>query len=399
MNALKSRAGRCTARPGLESLEDRTLLSATLPTAAPFVAAATSQHAAAMQVQHLTPSATIQDVSQVGAIASYSYRWSVGPGPVITGDRGNTGSVAFATAPAGSDASLVGGPADTISVALPVTNSSASDASPDHYNAPFTLSLKIRDDATGAVGTLTFRGMITGTLSWDRSSLSVNFQDPTQQVNLGGHVYTVRLPQGHIHLPDPTSLPITLTASVQVSKGSPDAPPPPPVVPPVAPAAHYSHILSISTGALKGTNSGTSNGKSTGRVDITLHGAGSTTARLGGPAVALPLASVTSISSASTRHPDHYNKTFTIGLKIRDAASGACDMLTFKGTVTGTLSRTGSSLRLTFQGSATKQIKLGSHIYTVTLRTGSLHVPAPGSRTPALIAATVQVSNAPATRR
>jgi hypothetical protein len=169
-------------------------------------------------------------------------------------------------------------------------------------------------------------------------------------------------------------------------------------VPRVAAAAHYAHSLSISTATLKGTNSGTSNGKSTGRIQIALHSAGSTTARLGGPPVALPLASVTSISSASKRHPDHYNRTFTISVKIRDAASGALAILTFKGTVTGTLSRTTSSLRLHFQGPSTKQIKLGRHIYTVTLRTGSLHLPAPGSHAPALIAATVQVRNAPAPR-
>src|SRR5262249_17836368 len=148
---------------------------------------------------------------------------------------------------------------------------------------------KIRDDNSGATGTLTFKGTITGTLSWNSSALSFNFQNPTQTLILGGRMYTVSLPQGPIHLPSPNSVPNRLEARVQVSTA--------PVATPSSarPVARYSHSLSIRPGALlKGTNRSTSNGKSTGVVNIALQGAGSTTVRLGGPAVALPIARVTS---------------------------------------------------------------------------------------------------------
>jgi hypothetical protein len=141
---------------------------------------------------------------------------------------------------------------------------------------------------------------------------------------------------------------------------------------------------------LTGTNSRTGNHKSTGSVDVALYRAGSATARVGGPAVALPVAVVTSTSSASATQSDHYGTTVTITLKIKDSASRVTGTFNFKATLSGTLSAKGSSLTLTFQGPLSRQLKLGARTYTVTLKTGALKVPAPG-KTPALIGATVQV--------
>jgi hypothetical protein len=156
--------------------------------------------------------------------------------------------------------------------------------------------------------------------------------------------------------------------------------------------AHYSYSLGVGPSAvLTGTNSSTFNGRSTGSVAVALYRAGTASARVNGPAVALPIGVVISTSSASTATPDHFNKPLTITLKIRDAATGASHTFTFKGTIKGTLSTHSSALTLTFQGPLTQTLKLGTHHYTITLKTGSLHVPAPGTR-PALISATVRVT-------
>jgi hypothetical protein len=155
--------------------------------------------------------------------------------------------------------------------------------------------------------------------------------------------------------------------------------------------AHFTYSLGAHPSAvLTGTNSTTRNHKSTGSVTLAMYRPGTKSATLGGAAVSLPLAVVTSTSSARAAHPDHFNTPFSISLALRDSASGVSRTLYFKGVITGTLTSTTSTLTLKITSPLTEVIKLGSRTYTVTLRTGSLHVPAPGKH-PALLGATVRV--------
>jgi hypothetical protein len=99
MRTNTSRASQLTARLGLESLEGRTLLSATLPTPAPTVGHVAST--TTLQVHH-------QAATQARMVG-FSYQWCVGPSAVIvgtnptTGNGKSTGSVDFALVRGGGD--------------------------------------------------------------------------------------------------------------------------------------------------------------------------------------------------------------------------------------------------------------------------------------------------------
>jgi hypothetical protein len=383
MHTNTSRAGRHTARLGLESLEGRVLLSATLP-AMPTPAAA--------QVSSIQPLATVQ-------AASYSYSWSISPGAVLTGTNSGTtngkssGSVMVALAAAGNGSATVNGSAIALPLGQFSTGGSALDSNPDRYNTPFSLTLKIRDAASGATGTLTFNGTITGTMGWNvatlhwKTSLAASFQNPTQGLTLGGHTYSVSLP-GKVALGIPDDLPVKINAAVQVSPAaSSQARSPSSHTTPSQ--ASYSYRLGvIPSVVLTGTN--TPNHKNTGSVKIALSRPGTGTLKVGGPAVGLTVGVVTSSSSASAAHPDSFNTPFTVDLWLKDSASGKSTTLVFKGLLTGTLTSKTSNLGLKITSPLTQVVKLGSRTYTVTLKTNWLHIPAPGA-TPALLGATVRV--------
>jgi hypothetical protein len=160
----------------------------------------------------------------------------------------------------------------------------------------------------------------------------------------------------------------------------------------IASTASYSYQFSIGPSAvLIGTNSTTGNHRSTGMVMVALYRPGEITGKLGGAANAIPVALVTSSSSATPQHPDIFNTTFSVTLKIRDAATGVTGTVKFTGTLKGTMAWNQSALTMSFQGPLTRQITLGRHVYTITLKTSSLHVPAPGTSAGALIGATIAV--------
>ena len=217
MHTHNNRAGRFSARLGLESLEGRTLLSATLPTP---VAAVAQQATSSFEVHHLE--ASHHSVApQPHAPVSFSYNWHVGPSAVITGTNsttGNglsTGSVDFALVRRGADTARLGGMPTAVPLGFVVTTSSASDDHPDRFNTSIVLKLELRDAHSGRTETVTFKGTITGTLSWTHSSLSVTFENPSQRFSLGDHVYTVTLPR-HVHPTGPNDTPSALYAFVQV---------------------------------------------------------------------------------------------------------------------------------------------------------------------------------------
>jgi hypothetical protein len=207
---LTNRAARSFARLGLESLEGRVLLSTTLP-AAPAPATGLVQQAAAMSIQHHS------------STASYSYNWSIAPRPVLTGvnpGTGNTwsGSVLVALYRPGTGTATLGGAANTLRVGLVNSNSSATAARPDHFNTTFALTLHIRDEATGALGAVTFKASINGTLSMTTASLKVTFQGPlARQVKVGNHIYTVTIKTGTLHVPASGTRPALIGATIAVS--------------------------------------------------------------------------------------------------------------------------------------------------------------------------------------
>jgi hypothetical protein len=205
-------AGRCTARLGLESLEGRTLLSATLPTPATAASIAVA-HPASVQVHHQAAQPTY---------AHFSYDWHVGPSAVLVGTNNttlngkSTGSVDFALVRGGDDASRVGGPRGALPIGFVMTTSSASPDHPDHFHVSFTLRLRLHDASSGKTGELTFKGTVNGTLDWGASHLTVTFLSPTtQKLTLGHHVYTVTLPNT-IKPTGPNDVPTPLYAMVQV---------------------------------------------------------------------------------------------------------------------------------------------------------------------------------------
>jgi hypothetical protein len=367
MHAHTCRKGRFIARLGLECLETRTLLSSTVT--APITTGGT------VSLGSLQSNAT-------QANAAYSFQLGMSPNPVLTGTNtstGNgqsTGSVDFALFHSGTGTSTVGGSAAKVTAGLVVTTSSAYDARPDSYNSSFTLRMFLKDSTSGAAGLVSFQGTLKGTLSWDHSALTVSFQGNPQKLTLGKYVYTVTLPAGPLHLPAPGAMPMILDASVQVSLAAP------------ATSTAFSYQWGITPGAiLTGTNP--TSGWSTGSVAIALYGAGLSSAALGGAGVTVPVALLTSTSSASSAHPDSFHSPITLSLLVKDSKTGASARLTFHATLAGTLTAQGSSLNLTFSGPTTQQVTLGGHVYIVTLG-GVVHVPAPGE-TPGLLTASIRV--------
>jgi hypothetical protein len=221
---MHARTDHTAARLGLEALEGRLLLSATLP--APVAAAAAAQHAAPAPIQidysHAAAVTHPKVTHPAPANVRYLFHWGVGPSPFLlgantnTGNGKSTGSVDFALVRDGTELSRLGGPSGLVPIGLVVTTSSASASRPDRYNTTFTLQLRIKDEGSGAWRVLTFKGTVTGTLTWDHSSLTVKFQGPlTQKVTLGKHVYTVTIP-GTVKPPEPGGAPALLYARVQV---------------------------------------------------------------------------------------------------------------------------------------------------------------------------------------
>jgi hypothetical protein len=77
------------------------------------------------------------------------------------------------------------------------TVSTASATKPDQFtNASFSLALRFHDGDTGQNGEMRFNGVFNGTLSARSGHITVSFDaatPPTQNMDLGHHLYTVTL--------------------------------------------------------------------------------------------------------------------------------------------------------------------------------------------------------------
>src|SRR4051812_11045938 len=125
------------------------------------------------------------------------------------------------------------------------------------------------------------------------------------------------------------------------------------------------------------------NGNGTGTISL-LASTGTDSANLGGSPTVVDGATVFTSSSA-TDPPDTFGTDFNMKLKLTDSLSGDSTLMTFSGTISGTLTQTDSTLTSTFHGAVSQQATLGGHVYTVTIDPALVSFPAPGSQTPALI--------------
>lgn len=102
----------------------------------------------------------------------------------------NNSQIVFLT---GSDNNVdaTGNGTDVVLANLDLTSSSAT---PDAFNAPYTIIMNITDDASMASGQLTFTGTLTGTATTNSANVTNVFDNPqTQMISLGGVDYVVTI--------------------------------------------------------------------------------------------------------------------------------------------------------------------------------------------------------------
>jgi hypothetical protein len=122
-------------------------------------------------------------------LVSWHYSWA--PNPVfLEADKHGTGGVVFTR----ESWRQVTGTRDVAAAAVFVF-SSASDKLPDRIvNKAYNLTLKLQDDASKTTASLTFGGLLNGTLSWDNTHLTNKFTGhTTQAVHLGHYWYWVTI--------------------------------------------------------------------------------------------------------------------------------------------------------------------------------------------------------------
>jgi hypothetical protein len=138
----------------------------------------------------------------------------------------------------------------------------------------------------------------------------------------------------------------------------------------------------------------TGNPGNTGNVTIATPVDATVPATVGGSAVNIPAATLSTTGSGSV---DKYNTNFSLVLKLTDGASNTSQNLTFKGMVAGTLDTTGttphSSLFASFQNPMTQKLTFGNLVYTVTIDPSKLTLPVPGSANLGQITANVSVAS------
>jgi hypothetical protein len=120
----------------------------------------------------------------------WDYSWHRDP-IAVAADGNGTGGVTFTNQSPQEAANS----SDIVATNLRVF-SSASSAKPDQLvkNGAYSLTLTLKDIASGQVGMLTFTGKLTGTFSIDSADVSNAFTGPTtQSITLGGNVYTVTI--------------------------------------------------------------------------------------------------------------------------------------------------------------------------------------------------------------
>lgn len=117
----------------------------------------------------------------------------------------------------------------------------------------------------------------------------------------------------------------------------------------------------------------------------------------GNAADTIPVANLTTTSSATSANPDVYNTSYHLTLTLSDTASNTSGSLTWDTSLRGNLTATSSSVHNIFAwagapNALTQTLTLGHNQYQVTLQPSTATLTAPGSSTPVLLTASVSVS-------
>ena len=143
------------------------------------------------------------------------------PGPELVGtnshtsNKWSTGGVTFSLVQDSHSTTAIGSTGGELAVGFVQTSSTAKKGAPDKYDLHFTITLTLKD-AAGQSGKVSFTATLKGTLTRKASTLTITFQNRTQKVTLGKHVYTVTMPTS-VTPPSPTGLPKPIIAHIQVS--------------------------------------------------------------------------------------------------------------------------------------------------------------------------------------
>ncbi len=100
-------------------------------------------------------------------------------------------------------------------------------------------------------------------------------------------------------------------------------------------------------------------------------------------------------SSVAGVPPDHYSANFQMILHLTQGTHESD--LTFKGSLTGDLTATSSSLTIKFDTPTTQTVRLGDHDFTTAIAPIQVSLPAPGSQLSARISADVSAVKAAST--
>jgi hypothetical protein len=101
---------------------------------------------------------------------------------------------------------------------LALQNASAGSAgSPDVYNASYTLSMTITDNANNDSRTLTLSGLLQGNLTANSSTVTNTLTG--NSVTFGGHTYTVNVPSVTLTPPGQPQQQVNATISVADTSG------------------------------------------------------------------------------------------------------------------------------------------------------------------------------------
>jgi len=155
----------------------------------------------------------------------FSYSWTAKP-TIVQPDGGSvTGSVGVSPVIDGSDKAELGSKTATSIPAASVSTQSSAGTTPgslpDSFSSPFNLKLHLTDTKSNTAGDLTFVGTISGTLTATLSKLTAEFKtDRTQELTLGGRVYSVTIHPELVALPIQGSPPALIDAEILVRNKS-----------------------------------------------------------------------------------------------------------------------------------------------------------------------------------
>lgn len=119
----------------------------------------------------------------------WSYNWEPSATKVVA-DGGGTGHLTLTDEPSKSASGL----SNTIITNLRAFSTATTDNPDTFTHANYNFTLQLQDATSKATGSVSFSGFFSGTLTANNANIKLNPTSPTsQQITLGGNVYTVTL--------------------------------------------------------------------------------------------------------------------------------------------------------------------------------------------------------------